>query len=143
MMKKLLDTGALLVSSNFEFIDMNGEKICDPVNRMKSINSCKHFKNILDIFAGKTNYCGCTMAFRRDMVKLILPIPSFVESHDLWISLASNLISSNAHLDEKTLRKRVHNNNVTDTQRGLLPKLWARLIFLISIVVLLLRAKKA
>lgn len=143
MVKKLLDTGSLLVSSNFEFMDMNGKKIYEPVNRMKSSNSCEHLKNILGIFAGKTNYCGCAMAFRKNMVKLILPIPSFVESHDLWIPLASNLIGSNAHLDEKTLRKRVHNNNVTNTQRGLLPKLYSRFIFVKSIVVLLLRAKKA
>ena len=142
MVKKLLDTESLLVSSNFEFMDMNGKKIYYPVDGVKSSNSCKHLKNILDIFAGKTNYYGCAMAFRKNMVKLILPIPSFVESHDLWISLASNLIGSNAHLDEKTLRKRVHDNNAASTiQRGLLPKLWSRFIFMISIGVLLLRAK--
>lgn len=143
MVKKLLDTGSLLVSSNFEFIDMNGEKMYYPVDGVKSSNSSKHFKNILDIFVGKTNYYGCAMAFRKDMVRLILPIPSFVESHDLWISLASNLMGSNAHLDEKTLKKRVHNNNAASTlKRGLLPKLWSRVIFMISIIVLLLRAKK-
>lgn len=141
MVKELLDTGALLVSSNFEFMDMNGKKICYPVDGVKSSNSCKHLKNILDIFKGKTNYYGCAMAFRKNMVKMILPIPSFVESHDLWISLASNLIGSNAHLDEKTLTKRVHNNSATKTQRGLFPKLWSRFIFGISIVVLLFRAK--
>jgi hypothetical protein len=57
--------------------------------------------NFSSLVLGKTNYCGCTMAFRKNMVKLILPIPSFVETHDLWIALANNLMSSKAYLDEK------------------------------------------
>lgn len=141
MTNKLLGTGALLVSSNFEPIDMNGKKISFPVDGVKSSNSCKYLKNILDIFVGKTNYYGCAMAFRKDMVKVILPIPSFVESHDLWIALASNLMGSNVHLDEKTLRKRIHNNNATATGRSLFMKVRARFIFVISIIVLFLRAK--
>ena len=141
MVNMFLETNALLVSSNFDFIDMNGNRISYPVDGVRSSNSCKHLRNILEIFRGKTNYYGCVMAFRKNIVKLILPIPSFVESYDLWISLASNLIGSNAHLDEKTLRKRVHKNNATKTQRGLLPKLWSRFIFALSIVVLLFRAK--
>jgi glycosyltransferase involved in cell wall biosynthesis len=142
MVKKLLDTGSLLVSSNFGSIDMNGKNISFIVDGVKSRNSCKHLRNILDIFIGKTNYFGCAMAFRKNMVDVILPIPSFVESHDLWIALASNLIGSNAHLDEKTLKKRVHNNNATATGRTLLMKIRARFIFLISIFVLLIRARK-
>lgn len=142
MVKRLLDTGALLVSSNFDFIDMNGNRISYPVDGVRSSNSCKHLRNILEIFIGKTNYYGCAMAFRKDLAQLILPIPSFVESHDLWISLASNLMGSNAHLDEKTLFKRVHSNNATDIHRGLFPKLWSRYIFSISIAVLLFRSKK-
>jgi len=38
--------------------------------------------------------------------------------------------------------KKVHNNNATNTQRGLLPKLWSRFIFGISIAVLLFRARR-
>jgi glycosyltransferase involved in cell wall biosynthesis len=141
MVKTLINTGALLVSSNFEAMDMDGKTISYPVDGVRFSNSSKHLRNILEIFIGKTNYYGCAMAFRKDLVKLILPIPSFVESHDLWISLASNLLRSNAHLDEKTLRKRVHNNNATITNRSLFLKIRARFIFGLSIAVLLLRAK--
>jgi glycosyltransferase involved in cell wall biosynthesis len=141
MVKRLLDTESLLVSSNFEFMDINGRKIGHPVDGVKSSNSRKHLNNILDIFIGKTNYYGCAMAFRKDMVELILPIPSFVESHDLWIALGANVIGSNTHLDEKSLIKRIHNNNATITNRNLFLKIWSRFIFGISIVVLLLRAK--
>jgi glycosyltransferase involved in cell wall biosynthesis len=139
MKEKLLDTGALLVSSNFACMDMNGRKISFSVDGVKASNSCKHFKNILDILMGRTNYFGCAMAFRKNLLELILPIPSFVESHDLWIALAGNLKGSNAHLDEKTLKKRVHSSNVSITKRNLLLKIRARFIFGISIMILLFR----
>ncbi len=82
------------------------------------------------------------MAFQKNMRKLILPIPPFVEAHDLWIALAGNLMGSNAHLDEKTLRKRVHSSNATPRGRSLFMKIRARAIFGMSIIVLLLRAKR-
>jgi glycosyltransferase involved in cell wall biosynthesis len=139
MVKALLDTGAQLVSSNFEPIDRNGKKTSFPVDGVKFRDSRKHLKNIVDIFLGKTNYFGCAMAFRKDMSKIVVPVPSFVESHDLWVALAGNLIRSNVHLDERTLMKRVHDNNATETNRSLFMKIRARFIFAISIVVLLMR----
>lgn len=136
MANKLIDSGAMLLSSNHDRI---GNTIYLPLYELLSSESSKHFKNIFNIYMGKANYFGCCMAFRRDFVKLILPIPSFVKSHDLWISIASNLIGSNVHMDEYTLRRRLHNENVSSTNRCIFMKIWARLIFTLSIIVLLPR----
>jgi glycosyltransferase involved in cell wall biosynthesis len=143
MQTALMKTGSQLVSTNFEWMDSNETSINVRFDGVQSSSSDKHLKNIIYIFLGKTNYFGCAMAFKRDLVRIILPIPSFVESHDLWIPLASNLIGSNYHITEKTLRKRKHLNNLTSTisTRSLYKKIGSRFIFTFSLIVLYFRYK--
>ena len=141
MRQRLIDSGASVVSSNFEWMNASEAPIDVPYDGVASRDSKKYLKNIVDIFLGKTNYFGCAMAFRREFVHVVAPIPSFVESHDLWIALAGNLTGSNAHLDERTLLKRKHANNATSTisTRGLYRKLRSRTGFAMSLMVLFVR----
>ncbi len=144
MARNLLDTGALLVSSNYELMDRHGASINRAVKiDLRAEDSTRHIKNILKMFMGTANYFGSAMAFRREMAPLILPIPSFVKSHDLWIALAGNVAGSNLHLAEKTLRRRLHDNNISSRRRGLFTKIKYRLIFGLSIIVLLSRSRPA
>jgi len=144
MVRKLLDTGALIVSSNYELMDGHGARIKRAVNiDLKSEDSSKYVKNILKIFMGTANYFGSAMAFRKEIVPLILPIPSFVILHDIWIALAGNLMGSNVHLDEKTLKRRLHDNNFTNPNRSIFTKIKYRFIFGLSIIVLLFRSCRA
>jgi glycosyltransferase involved in cell wall biosynthesis len=144
MQRRLVEAGASVVSSNFEWITASEEPIDVPYGGVASRDSRRHLKNIIDIFIGKTNYFGCAMAFRREFVEVVAPIPSFVESHDLWIALASNLARSNVHVDEKTLLKRKHANNATSTvsSRSLYRKLRSRVVFALSLVVLYARRQR-
>lgn len=141
MRQHLIESGACVVSSNFDWMNADEIPIEVAYDGVASSNSQRHLKNIVDIFIGKTNYFGCAMAFRREFARVIAPIPSFVESHDLWIALASNVAGSNTHLDEKTLLKRKHTSNATSTvsTRPLHRKLWSRVIFAISLMVLSVR----
>jgi uncharacterized protein YchJ len=84
------------------------------------------------------------MAFRRSIVPLIMPIPSYVESHDLWIALAANQIGSNLHIDDRTFRKRRHDRNTTSTvsDRSLFLKLKSRWIFIRSMIELSARRRR-
>jgi glycosyltransferase involved in cell wall biosynthesis len=136
--------GAALVTTNFDWIDRNERPLHVAFDGVTSQDSKRYFKNIADIFLGKTNYFGCAMAFRRELVPLIVPIPNYVESHDLWIALAANLIHSNVHLNAKTLRKRRHGNNATSTTsyRNFGMKLRARVIFARSLLDLRKRRRK-
>jgi glycosyltransferase involved in cell wall biosynthesis len=138
MQQRLISSGVGVVSSNFEWMDANDELIDVPYDGVASRDSKRHLRNIVDIFLGKTNYFGCAMALRREFVGLVVPIPSFVESHDLWIALASNLAASNAHLDERTLRKRRHASNTTSTvsTRSVYRKLISRVVFARSLLTL-------
>ena len=77
-------------------------------------------------------------------MRVVAPIPTFVESHDLWIALASNFTGSNVHVDESTLLKRKHASNVTSTisTRSLYRKLRSRVVFVMSLVVLCARRRR-
>jgi glycosyltransferase involved in cell wall biosynthesis len=142
MAARLQDSGAKLITSNFEWMDEEERPLDLPFDGVSSATSTKYGRNIADIFVGRTNYFGCAMAFRRELVAVITPIPSYVESHDLWIALAANQLRSNLHIDDKTLRKRWHGNNATSTvsSRPLFRKLWSRLIFARSMIDLSIRS---
>lgn len=141
MMESLRTSGAALVSSNFEWMDADEQPLNVAFDGVSSQTSQRHLSNIVEIFLGKTNYFGCAMAFQRRLVPLIVPIPAYVESHDLWIALAANQIGSNLHIDDKTLRKRRHVSNTTSTvsNRPLSLKIWSRWIFLRSMAELAAR----
>ena len=142
MKNKLIKSKKVLLTTNTDFIDDKGKKIDFNLDGVSSQNSNKFNKNILDIFLGKSNYYGCAMAFRKQFCEIILPIPDYVESHDLWIAIAGNLLKSNIHLDEKTLLRRIHGNNASIINRILIKKFFSRLIFLRSIIELKIRIKK-
>ena len=135
------DSQVGLVTSNFDWIDKNGDKIDIYYDGVLEQNSKKYFNNVLDIFIGKTNYFGCAMAFRSELKKIIVPIPNFVESHDLWIALISNITRTNLHVDKRFFLKRNHSDNATSTisSRPIYKKLYSRLIFLISIMLIYMR----
>jgi glycosyltransferase involved in cell wall biosynthesis len=139
MKEKLINSEAMLVSSNSNFVDSDGKVIDFEIDGVHSECSNKYFKNIIDIIVGKTNYYGCTMVLKKELKELILPIPSYVESHDLWIAIAANISKSNRHLNNSTLLRRIHGENASVLKRKLIPKLWSRVIFAISTIHLVYR----
>lgn len=134
MKNELLNSNAVLISSNSDFIDSDGVKINYMVDGVHSSSSEKNLKNIIEIFAGKGNYYGCAMAFKKELIPVILPIPAYVESHDLWIALAANILKLNLHFDGITLKRRVHGSNASILKRKLMLKLWSRVVFVRSIL---------
>lgn len=141
MLKKLRE-GNLLVSGNTEAIDSEGLKSDYDLGSLYEADSDQYQKNILRIFTGKAYYYGCAMAFDRKLRKVILPFPAYIESHDLWIAMAANLLKSNAHLETNVLKRRIHGKNVSVLQRKLIKKLYSRWIFTKSYVTLLWRIVK-
>jgi glycosyltransferase involved in cell wall biosynthesis len=73
--------------------------------------------NVVGIIAGLKPYYGCAMGVRRDALATVLPFPPhLVESHDLWLAMYGNLVGSIAHLDRRTLARRLHGDNATPTR---------------------------
>ncbi|MGM7672175.1 glycosyltransferase [Microbacterium sp. A93] len=100
--------------------------------RLNASQSGHSVRNELRILAGIIPYFGCAMAIRRDAVDRILPFPDFLtESHDLWIATFANAHRTMRHLDEPTLRRRLHEENVSTARpRGIVPVLRARWMLL-------------
>ena len=53
-------------------------------------------------------YDGCCLAFHRDLVKMILPIPRSVSMHDQWIGLVAEKAGRVFFCNEKLLQHRRH-----------------------------------
>ena len=70
------------------------------------------FKNIL-----KNSYIGCCMAFNNDLKRKILPIPNNIEMHDQWIGLIAEKYDKSCFINDKLLKYRRHNNNVSKLHR--------------------------
>lgn len=138
MVSKLCIDKSALITSNLTWIDDENAPVDIKIDGVSSQKSNSYFKNILDIFYGKTNYYGCAMMFRKELRQLICPMPKYVESHDLWIAFAGNLLKSNTHIDDVMLLKRIHDNNLTSTvsKRPFYKKLFSRVIFVLSLLTL-------
>lgn len=125
-----------VLSSNTTFIDANGEPTHYDTEGVKAADSNRFASNIISIFVGRHRYYGCAMALRREILPIVLPIPNFVESHDLWIAMAGNAARANMHLEAQTLARRVHGGNASILSRPLRQKLWSRVVFLQSLLVI-------
>lgn len=143
MTRRLIESDAIVIASNFDWMDDDETPIDVPYDGVDSRHSSQNSRNVADIFLGRTNYYGCAMAFRRSLMPVIWPIPWYIESHDLWIATAGNLAHAIVHVDESTLRKRKHARNVTSTvsSRSLWRKAWSRVVFAMSVIQLAARLR--
>lgn len=135
----ILSAGAALVSTNSGYIDANGQPVPPLQPGLDQSGSDRHLDNIWRIFNGTAAYYGCAMALRDELRDIILPIPSYVESHDLWIAMAANMAGNNQHLDRITLLRRVHGTNASVISRPIVKKIWSRVIFARSFIQIALR----
>lgn len=62
----------------------------------------------------KNSYIGCCMAFDSKMKKYILPIPNDIEMHDQWIGILCEKKGESIFIDDKLIRYRRHNDNVSE-----------------------------
>jgi glycosyltransferase involved in cell wall biosynthesis len=69
------------------------------------------------IFLGRFRYFGSAFLFRMDLTRYILPIPTYIEAHDIWIAMNACIRGRVAHLEEITLLRRLHENNLTPRKR--------------------------
>lgn len=106
-----------LITSNFLCVNENGNIINNPLPTVSSEESFKYLRNISKIFLGKIGYYGCSMAFRNELKPFILPIPDYIEAHDLWIALIANMLKINLHIEEKTLYHRIHSKSASEIAR--------------------------
>ncbi len=107
------DGKVMAVVHDAMLVDQNGEQI-----GKKTMFSLRHsrpgkIKNFI-----KNSYVGCCMAFRRELIPVIMPIPKKMYMHDFWIGMAAESIGRSVMLNNVLLLYRRHDENVTDLQHG-------------------------
>lgn len=119
---------ATLLISNLQLIDKDGINI----NRefYKNGFSNKLFNNLI-----QNNFIGCSIAFRREVKKIILPFPKDLAMHDWWIGNCCIIFGKVIFIDKKLIYYRRHENNVTkDGGSNLTTKLIWRINLLFNLI---------
>lgn len=126
---ELLNTN-LLVVHNAELVDQNLKSI----GRMMYKNNFV-FKNYLALKKGK--YYGCTLAFRKELLNVILPFPNGLVLHDHWIGCIAELTGCVYYENSPLMKYRIHNSNtsVGPSKNGLFFRLQYRLYMFIQLII--------
>ena len=63
----------------------------------------------------KNGYLGCCMAFKRNMLETVLPFPSDIPMHDIWIGCIASFKYKLKFIPEKLIYFYRHNSNISTT----------------------------
>jgi glycosyltransferase involved in cell wall biosynthesis len=99
------------IMSNMEIIDEVDEITNSRFLNLKTGCGCPLIRVSSNFI--KSTYYGCSIAFRRELVSKILPLPFHF---DTWIGLVSDIYSRCYHLDEVTMQYRRHTNNFSTSK---------------------------
>jgi glycosyltransferase involved in cell wall biosynthesis len=61
----------------------------------------------------KNKFLGCTLSFRRTMLRNFLPIPHDVPMHDVWFGLLNEIYGKTYFIDEPLIAYRRHRGNAS------------------------------
>jgi glycosyltransferase involved in cell wall biosynthesis len=61
----------------------------------------------------RNSYLGCCMAFKQEMLKMMLPFPKGIPMHDMWIGMVAEVFFKPKFLDERLMIYRRHSSNAT------------------------------
>ena len=113
VLRAFQEKGTAAVVHNAEIIDEHGEKTGEPDLFAMRGSHAGLWKNFL-----KNSYVGCCMAFRRELLPVILPIPERMYMHDYWIGTAAELCGGVTFIGQPLIGYRRHGGNVTKLSHG-------------------------
>lgn len=90
----------------------------------------------------KNSYVGCCMAFRRELLAVICPIPEAMYMHDYWIGMAAERMGKVSFLPQKLIGYRRHSSNVTQMSHGSVKFMIKKRVDILRCLVLLRRRVK-
>ena len=77
-----------------------------------------------------TSYIGCCTAFRRTILKRLLPFPPHIIMHDYWIGQIADMYYKTEFIPDKLLRYRRHESNTSALTTNKSPlSLWKKLTY--------------
>lgn len=113
VMKAFKNKDYLAVLHNATLVDAKGEVNGEPDLFTLRKSRTGILKNLI-----LNSYVGCCMAFRRELLPVILPIPDMMYMHDYWIGTAAEFCGRVALIKKPLIRYRRHETNVTQMYHG-------------------------
>jgi glycosyltransferase involved in cell wall biosynthesis len=107
---------ALAVISDAEIIDANGQVVAPSFMATR-----QGFDGSLLGTLWRNRYLGCSMAIRRSLLAVALPLPALAPMHDMWLGAMARTFGSVVYLPTPLLQYRRHGGNVTPATRQGLP----------------------
>jgi glycosyltransferase involved in cell wall biosynthesis len=68
------------------------------------------FKNLI-----RNSFIGCCIAFRREILPLVLPFPKKIPMHDIWLGFVAEMFFSVYFIENKLVLHRRHTTNESTT----------------------------
>lgn len=91
----------------------------------------------------KNRYIGCCMAFKRELLMYVLPIPTNIVMHDQWIGVLGDLHGGSFFCKDVLFHYRRHGNNVSQMEHnGVGRMLKERIILCCELSKRILRGKR-
>jgi len=109
--EKFLKHGCNVVCSDAEFIDSDGNKMFSSF--FDSEFSYGFSSNLFLNFI-KNRYLGCTLAFKKELIKYMIPFPSWISMHDIYIGNIASILGKVGLIDKSVFSYRRHDKNVTN-----------------------------
>lgn len=106
----LLNPQITLVASDASVIDKFGLVVEKSFFAQRGRFAAGVLRNIV-----KNKYLGCSLAFRRSMLRHFLPIPRDVPMHDMWIGILNDIYGKTHFIDEPLIAYRRHGDNLSPT----------------------------
>lgn len=101
---------AAMVAGNFKTF---GHGAAGPSRLLSASGERPGLRDVAALMAGRRPYYGCCMAFRRDLLNAILPIPEQVTAHDHWLAFVGLLAGEMVHVETVVTLRRIHGGNLT------------------------------
>ncbi|MCD8020991.1 MAG: glycosyltransferase family 2 protein [Clostridiales bacterium] len=106
-------TDYMAILHNGVIVDKNGKETGEKTLFEMRGSRAGFLKNFI-----RNSYIGCCMAFRKELLPLILPIPENMYMHDYWIGTAAECSGGVGLMKEPLICYRRHDENVTEMHHG-------------------------
>lgn len=111
MVRCFEDSKVTVAIHDAKITDENMNVMIDSTFKLRG-GSTSFWKNLI-----RLSYIGCSMAFRSDMLSVVLPLPTKKRSYDWWTGSICSCYGKMVMLDEALILHRMHQNNATPKKR--------------------------
>lgn len=111
LQKAIIDRKCSLVGANALLVDSNNNDIgCKLINDGNFPNAKGEYEFLL---LHRNIFQGCSLMFKKTILKRALPFPEKIKFHDWWLALVASEEKGVLYVDTPILRYRQHAKNVT------------------------------